>query len=439
MNAWMGTRAMLLKGASWSGRERNCVFLNIGDARFVDISAISAANCIGDGRTLIPIDWDGDGALDLLLKNRTGPRLQLFHNRSPERGNFMALTLEGVTCNRDAIGARVEMRVDGRTVLQTLQAGSGYLGQSPKLLYFGLGESDRISLLTVTWPDGTQDAFSDLLANRRYHLRQGEKQLETRASAATPVPSPFASLAATPEVPSGRARRRVPLVDRLALEGLTIPSYSDPQRKIASLAGTPALLNLWGTDCAPCIKELGDFKRRREDFAAKKLRIVPLCTDQDPDAKGVERARDQLERFGLLENAGYADKPLLEAIEVVLDEVIGSSELIPLPMSLLVDEAGQLCALYLGPVDVDRVLRDANRSRRATTANDAGSGNRQLLRGTRLFPVGRNYPAMARAFRDMERMDLARFFRLKAPKITREDATEAGSQPLKIESPEGSL
>jgi hypothetical protein len=108
-------------------------------------------------------------------------------------------------------------------------------------------------------------------------------------------------------------------------------------------------------------------------------------------------------------------------------------------MSLLVDEAGQLCALYLGPVDVDRVLRDANRSRRATNAKAAGSEDRQLLRGTRLFPVGRNYPAMARAFRDMERMDLARFFRLKAPKAPQEDAPEAGSQPLKVGIPKGSL
>ena len=83
---------------------------------------------------------------------------------------------------------------------------------------------------------------------------------------------------------------------------------------------------------------------------------------------------------------------------------------------MLLDDAGQLSCLYLGPVDVDRLLRDAKRSRRAAAGSDLEAlRDRQLLRGIRLYPQERNFPGLARSFRDLDRMDMARFFRSKIP------------------------
>jgi len=56
---------------SWSGRERNCAFLNCGGSRFADVSAISGLDFADDGRALAVVDWDQDGNLDLWFHNRT--------------------------------------------------------------------------------------------------------------------------------------------------------------------------------------------------------------------------------------------------------------------------------------------------------------------------------------------------------------------------------
>ena len=58
--------------------------------------------------------------------------------------------------NRDAIGARVFVHLEGRVLRQTLQAGDSFLAQSSKTLHFGLGEAEQIEQVRVVWPDGSE-------------------------------------------------------------------------------------------------------------------------------------------------------------------------------------------------------------------------------------------------------------------------------------------
>lgn len=64
-NGWIAISRMIESGGSWSGRERNCAFLNTGGNRFSDISALSGLDLPDDARALAQCDWDGDGDLDL--------------------------------------------------------------------------------------------------------------------------------------------------------------------------------------------------------------------------------------------------------------------------------------------------------------------------------------------------------------------------------------
>ena len=101
----------------WSGNERNRLLLNCGEAGFADVSSSVGLDHEGDGRALAIVDWDQDGDLDLWYRDRSAPRLRLMLNRhAPAQGarDFVALKLEGTTCNRDAIGAVVEVMVKGR-------------------------------------------------------------------------------------------------------------------------------------------------------------------------------------------------------------------------------------------------------------------------------------------------------------------------------------
>ena len=67
---------MIFEGRAFSGRERNCCFLNLGGARFADVSAVTGLDSLDDGRGAATVDWDLDGDQDLWVTNRTGPRVR---------------------------------------------------------------------------------------------------------------------------------------------------------------------------------------------------------------------------------------------------------------------------------------------------------------------------------------------------------------------------
>ncbi|MDP7656788.1 MAG: VCBS repeat-containing protein, partial [Roseibacillus sp.] len=120
-------------GASFSGRERHCAFLNTGQGRFADISAVSGFGLPSDGRGLAITDWDHDGDLDLWLSNRSAPRAQFLQNRIPPQGSgWIAFRLQGDpsrNCPQDGIGSQVEL-VTGNSPqrrIKTLHAGNGLM------------------------------------------------------------------------------------------------------------------------------------------------------------------------------------------------------------------------------------------------------------------------------------------------------------------------
>lgn len=91
---------MMQEGRSYSGRERNCCFLNTGPfpqagGRFANISAVSGLDFVEDGRAIALVDWDDDGDLDLWMTNRTAPRLRFMRNDSADSNRFLRLRLRG--------------------------------------------------------------------------------------------------------------------------------------------------------------------------------------------------------------------------------------------------------------------------------------------------------------------------------------------------------
>src|SRR5262245_54388100 len=192
---------MVNQGRSWSGRERNCAFLNTGGPRFATISAVSGLDFPDDGRAAALVDWDQDGDLDLWVSNRNAPRLRFLRNDA-RGGHFLALRPvgNGTTTNRDAIGARVEVSggelAEGRLV-KTVRAGEGVLSQSSKWLHFGLGRAARIGKAVVEWPGGSTEEFTGLEADHRYQLVQGSGRAREWSR-----PEPAAPLAPSqPELP----------------------------------------------------------------------------------------------------------------------------------------------------------------------------------------------------------------------------------------------
>ena len=175
-DAWSAIYQLIDRGGSWSGRERNCCFLNTGGRRFADVSASSDLDFDDDGRGVAIVDWDFDRFLDLWVTNRTAPRVRLLRNATKGSHHFLAFRLLGMSSNRDAIGARLELFLDGdskKRLIKTLRAGDGFLAQSSKWVHFGLGDTTRIDRLVVHWPGKGAETFKGLEVDSRYKLVQG--------------------------------------------------------------------------------------------------------------------------------------------------------------------------------------------------------------------------------------------------------------------------
>ena len=118
-------------------------------------------------------DLDRDGDLDLLIAANNGPA-RVLRNEGGNANNVLRVRTEGTASNRDGIGARVEVMVDGGQLWQIVKTGSSYASQSELPVTFGLGAAIGVDTLTVTWPSGAVDQVAHVEANQEVTVREGE-------------------------------------------------------------------------------------------------------------------------------------------------------------------------------------------------------------------------------------------------------------------------
>jgi tetratricopeptide (TPR) repeat protein len=351
---------MVRRGQSFSGYEPHCFFLNTRGTRFADLSALSGIDFPDDGRAAALTDWDLDGDLDLWILNRNGPQLRFLRNDIPVDHGFLALVLVGTTCNRDAIGARVEVVLKSAeahsSLIKTLRAGDGFLAQSSKSLHFGLGKRPAVERVIVHWPGGQPETFSDLTPNRRYRLVQGSGEARVWKT-----PRRHVQLAAAPLRPSPvPAVRRHFLPVPVPLPRIEFRTFTGETQEAAIGRGRPVLLNLWASWCMPCRAELKAWTAQEAALREVGVEILTLSVDGLALSKETEPVDAQrfLETTGFPFSAGIALADVLDKLEILQQELFDYYFPFAVPISFLIDERGMLSALYRGPVSVDTLIED---------------------------------------------------------------------------------
>jgi hypothetical protein len=147
--------------------EEDLMLLNVSGEHFENIS-----HKLGDdfqakfvGRGSAVGDYDNDGDMDILVLNLNN-RPCLYRNEGGNTGNWLMISLIGTKSNRDAIGSRIRLTIDGKTQTRWRMSGSGYLSQSDFRLHFGVGDSERIDKIEIRWPTGKVQILKNIDVNQ---------------------------------------------------------------------------------------------------------------------------------------------------------------------------------------------------------------------------------------------------------------------------------
>ena len=129
----------------------------------------------GVGLGLVPVDFNRDGNLDLIMaKSEDPPRL--FQNNTPARG-WLDVRLDDPSTagNRWGIGARVEVTIKAgeKPVVAEISTGGSYESQRLPELHVGLGNRKSVAKIDVYWPGETKaQQLSNVKGNQAITIKR---------------------------------------------------------------------------------------------------------------------------------------------------------------------------------------------------------------------------------------------------------------------------
>ena len=335
--------------SSLSGHERNVLFLSREGRQFEDVSNVSGANHPADGRAVGLLDYDQDGWQDLVAVNANAPQVQLFRNQLGDlpgrtgRSNSVALRLIGgnqsarsepALSNRDAVGARIEIELEGAVLVREVRAGEGFAAQNSSTILVGVGDAPEIARLRVRWPSGKVQeggpfpVGSLVVVSEANDSERGAFRVDGYAQV---------GLAA-------EARRRQATEERRGRK-LSAAARSDTRAPLR-------LLTTMATWCEACKAELPQIQMLRETFSPEEVELIGVPIDEDDDATMLDAYEAEYHPAYRLDRSLGSDQ-IDEVREVVLQDL----RLDVLPATIATDAQGRVIETLWELPSVSKVRR----------------------------------------------------------------------------------
>lgn len=330
-------------GLSFSGGERDHLFLSSHGEQFTDMAGLSGMDSPSDGRGWVHWDFDRDGRPDVALVNANTPPTQLFRNQMPKTGKFIALRFVGGAraaepsrewSARDGYGASVEVRTSGLRQIREHRCGEGFASQNSATMLIGLGDQEQADSVVVRWPSGKKTSVASVPSGTLLvlHEKAGD----------APDGSGVERLAYLPEKP------------------VRVPDASPPKVGDKPLAVGPAIegnppirvYTTMATWCASCAKNLTQVKALREAFPATEVALLGIPVDPNDEAEDLaEYVQEKKPAYQLLTNLAPAD------INKVKETIGAKFKIDALPMTVVTDSSGVVRQIVAGVPTVSDIRK----------------------------------------------------------------------------------
>ena len=390
---WNAINELVRADGTWSGYERNVFYANNRDGTFSDVSALAGLDFVEDGRSFALADFDHNGRVEIALKNRDAPQLRLLKNVVEGLPPSISFRLQGTKSNRDAIGASITIEKGKLKQTRMLQAGSGFLSQHSKDVFFGLGDERGPVHASIRWPSGLVQELNDLPINHRIWVEEGThpSRLEPFKRSEPQKPSPNVAPMVRESLPD---KVETWLLSPVPAPDFSLPDLSGQLRSISGLKGKFLLLNFWTAKSLECQAQLAALEENHSRWSAQNRGLLGVSVDlsipsgpQEPSPAERLDAFLQRRRFSFPVIRGSAD--VAAVYNILYRQLFDLHRDLGLPTSFLINHEGYIVKVYQGTIKPAHVEQDF----RQIPNSDADRLARGLPFPSRTYTlaVGRNH------------------------------------------------
>ncbi len=154
--------------AVWKGK--SVIYYNNCDGTFRNVTDELKMGVFGNSWSAISGDYDGDGDLDIYVSFTT--RSNIFYENQGNSNNWLQIKIIGSLSNKDGIGTRIKITVDGKIQIREISGGTAYGSQDSFIAHFGLGDKIKVDTIEVFWQSGIKTRLRDVPVNQMIIVKE---------------------------------------------------------------------------------------------------------------------------------------------------------------------------------------------------------------------------------------------------------------------------
>lgn len=171
-----GDQDIYLANHEFIASRPNILYRNDGGNSFVPVSTNSNIESPFASFGTATADVNNDGYPDIFVANwgvTASNQLFVNENENPENNSILVKAV-GTVSNTSAIGATVMVKTGDIVQMDQITGATSYASQNSLILHFGLGDYEVIDELTIKWPSGIEESYTNLPVNVYFTVTEDE-------------------------------------------------------------------------------------------------------------------------------------------------------------------------------------------------------------------------------------------------------------------------